>query len=211
MRALSTCPRPGRTHARQRGLGRDWTTATLERPFGPRHQFSRSRSSGSIRSSRASLQTVGAVPAGRDAELCHRRLGVTQRQFCVMDPTAICCASSRSWCESSLRPAHRASHRRGRGRPVACASRPSARCADDHIPPRQSRAVITWCPASRAVRTRARCVLHQICHSAIHARFSEAELARHLHDIEALRAIPKSPSSSPGSRTSPPPSTRRPG
>lgn len=33
--------------------------------------------------------------------------------------------------------------------------------------------------------------LHQICHSAIHARFSEAELARHLHDIEALRADPE--------------------
>lgn len=33
--------------------------------------------------------------------------------------------------------------------------------------------------------------LHQICHSAIHARFSEAELARRLHDIEALRADPE--------------------
>ena len=29
-------------------------------------------------------------------------------------------------------------------------------------------------------------LLHQICHSAIHARFSEAELARRLHDPEAL-------------------------
>lgn len=33
--------------------------------------------------------------------------------------------------------------------------------------------------------------LHQICHSAIHARFSEAELARHLNDIEALRTDPE--------------------
>ena len=33
--------------------------------------------------------------------------------------------------------------------------------------------------------------LHQICHSAIHARFSEAELARHLADIESLRADPE--------------------
>lgn len=33
--------------------------------------------------------------------------------------------------------------------------------------------------------------LHQICHSAIHARFSEAELARHLNDIAALRADPE--------------------
>jgi 5-methylcytosine-specific restriction enzyme A len=30
--------------------------------------------------------------------------------------------------------------------------------------------------------------LHQICHSAIHARFSEAELARRLNDIPSLRA-----------------------
>lgn len=33
--------------------------------------------------------------------------------------------------------------------------------------------------------------LHQICHSAIHARFSEAELARHLADVESLRADPE--------------------
>ncbi len=33
-------------------------------------------------------------------------------------------------------------------------------------------------------------LLHQICHSAIHARFSEAELARRLADPEALRAEP---------------------
>lgn len=33
-------------------------------------------------------------------------------------------------------------------------------------------------------------LLHQICHSAIHARFSEAELARRLADVEALRTHP---------------------
>jgi hypothetical protein len=33
--------------------------------------------------------------------------------------------------------------------------------------------------------------LHQICHSAIHARFSEAELARRLADIESLKADPE--------------------
>ena len=32
--------------------------------------------------------------------------------------------------------------------------------------------------------------LHQICHSAVHARFSETELARRLNDVEALRADP---------------------
>ncbi len=30
--------------------------------------------------------------------------------------------------------------------------------------------------------------LHQICHSTIHALFTEAELARRLHDVDALRA-----------------------
>lgn len=33
--------------------------------------------------------------------------------------------------------------------------------------------------------------LHQICHSAIHARYSEAEIARHLADVESLRADPE--------------------
>ena len=32
--------------------------------------------------------------------------------------------------------------------------------------------------------------LHQICHSAIHARYSEAEIARRLADIENLRRDP---------------------
>ncbi|MGY2052671.1 restriction endonuclease [Methylobacterium sp. JK268] len=33
--------------------------------------------------------------------------------------------------------------------------------------------------------------LHQICHSAIHARFSEAELARRLADVASLREDPE--------------------
>jgi 5-methylcytosine-specific restriction protein A len=33
--------------------------------------------------------------------------------------------------------------------------------------------------------------LHQVCHSAIHARYSEAELARRLCDVESLRAEPE--------------------
>ena len=32
--------------------------------------------------------------------------------------------------------------------------------------------------------------LHQICHSAIHARYSEAEIARRLNDAESLRHDP---------------------
>jgi 5-methylcytosine-specific restriction protein A len=34
-------------------------------------------------------------------------------------------------------------------------------------------------------------LLHQICHSAIHARFSEAEIARRLSEIASLRADPE--------------------
>lgn len=33
--------------------------------------------------------------------------------------------------------------------------------------------------------------LHQICHSAIHARYSEAEIARRLAEVDALRADPE--------------------
>lgn len=33
--------------------------------------------------------------------------------------------------------------------------------------------------------------LHQICHSAIHARYSEAEIAKRLADVEALRTDPE--------------------
>jgi 5-methylcytosine-specific restriction enzyme A len=33
--------------------------------------------------------------------------------------------------------------------------------------------------------------LHQICHSAIHARFSETEIAQRLADVESLRSDPE--------------------
>ncbi|WP_375459136.1 HNH endonuclease signature motif containing protein [uncultured Enterovirga sp.] len=33
-------------------------------------------------------------------------------------------------------------------------------------------------------------LLHQVCHSAIHARYSEADLARRLSDLDSLRAEP---------------------
>ena len=33
--------------------------------------------------------------------------------------------------------------------------------------------------------------LHQICHSAIHARYSEAGIARRLADVESLKADPE--------------------
>ncbi len=34
-------------------------------------------------------------------------------------------------------------------------------------------------------------LLHQVCHSAIHARFTEGQLARELNTVEALRAHPE--------------------
>lgn len=33
--------------------------------------------------------------------------------------------------------------------------------------------------------------LHQVCHSAIHARYSEAEIARRLSDVDSLRQDPE--------------------
>jgi hypothetical protein len=33
--------------------------------------------------------------------------------------------------------------------------------------------------------------LHQICHSAIHARYSEVEIARRLADVDSLKADPE--------------------
>lgn len=33
--------------------------------------------------------------------------------------------------------------------------------------------------------------MHQICHSTIHSRYGETELARRLSDIESLRADPE--------------------
>ena len=33
--------------------------------------------------------------------------------------------------------------------------------------------------------------LHQICHSAIHARYTEAEIARELADLDSLRVDPE--------------------
>jgi 5-methylcytosine-specific restriction protein A len=59
------------------------------------------------------------------------------------------------------------------------------------IPPqaRQSRHHLT--PVLKGGRRGLTVLLHQICHSAIHARYSEAELARRLSDVESLRQDPE--------------------
>jgi 5-methylcytosine-specific restriction enzyme A len=46
-------------------------------------------------------------------------------------------------------------------------------------------------PRLKGGARRSTVLLHQICHNAIHARFSEAELARRLSDIPSLRAEPE--------------------
>jgi 5-methylcytosine-specific restriction enzyme A len=43
--------------------------------------------------------------------------------------------------------------------------------------------------ARRRVRGTVR--LHQICHSAIHARYSEVEIARRFADVDSLKADPE--------------------
>ena len=59
------------------------------------------------------------------------------------------------------------------------------------IPPhaRASRRHLT--PKLKGGRHRGTVRLHQICHSAIHARYSEAEIARRLADVESLREDPE--------------------
>ena len=46
-------------------------------------------------------------------------------------------------------------------------------------------------PVLKGGRNKGTVLLHHVCHAAIHARFTEAELARRLHDPEALRAAPE--------------------
>ena len=60
-----------------------------------------------------------------------------------------------------------------------------------HIPPhaRSSRHHLT--PKLKGGTHKGTVRLHQICHSAIHARYSEAELARRLNDVESLRTDPE--------------------
>jgi hypothetical protein len=59
------------------------------------------------------------------------------------------------------------------------------------IPPqaRSSRHHLT--PRSRGGARLGTVRLHQICHSAIHARYSEVEIARRLADVASLRADPE--------------------
>ncbi len=71
--------------------------------------------------------------------------------------------------------------------------KPATLCAlcDRPIPPqaRASRHHLT--PRLKGGAKLGTVLLHQICHSAVHARFSEAELARRYSNAEALKTAPE--------------------
>ncbi|WP_342105022.1 restriction endonuclease [Methylobacterium sp. SI9] len=59
------------------------------------------------------------------------------------------------------------------------------------IPPRARSSLHHLTPKLKGGTHRGTVRLHQICHSAIHARYSEAEIAKRLADVEALRTDPE--------------------
>jgi 5-methylcytosine-specific restriction enzyme A len=59
------------------------------------------------------------------------------------------------------------------------------------IPPRARSSLHHLTPKLKGGTHRGTVRLHQICHSAIHARYSEAEIAKRLADVEALRSDPE--------------------
>lgn len=59
------------------------------------------------------------------------------------------------------------------------------------IPPRARSSLHHLTPKLKGGTHKGTVRLHQICHSAIHARYSEAEIARRLSDVDALRQDPE--------------------
>jgi hypothetical protein len=59
------------------------------------------------------------------------------------------------------------------------------------IPPRARSSLHHLTPKLKGGTHRGTVRLHQICHSAIHARYSEAEIAKRLAEVEALRTDPE--------------------
>ena len=59
------------------------------------------------------------------------------------------------------------------------------------IPPRAKSSLHHLTPKLKGGAKAGTVRLHQICHSAIHARYSEAEIARRLADTDALRQDPE--------------------
>ena len=59
------------------------------------------------------------------------------------------------------------------------------------IPPQARSSLHHLTPKLKGGTHRGTVRLHQVCHSAIHARYTEAEIARHLADPAALRSDPE--------------------
>ncbi len=59
------------------------------------------------------------------------------------------------------------------------------------IPPNARSSLHHLVPRARGGARLGTVRLHQVCHSAIHARYTEAEIARHLADVASLRADPE--------------------
>ena len=76
---------------------------------------------------------------------------------------------------------------------IASGAQDSVRCplCDRPIPGEARSSLHHLTPRLKGGTHRGTVRLHQICHSAIHARYSEAEIARRLSDIDALRADPE--------------------
>ena len=81
-------------------------------------------------------------------------------------------------------------NREGRGPPPP---KPPAICrlCDRPIPPGAKASRHHLVPKLKSGARLGTVELHQICHSAIHARYSEAEIARRLADVERLKAEPE--------------------
>lgn len=76
-------------------------------------------------------------------------------------------------------------HARSAPAPVLCP------LCERPIPPRAKSSLHHLTPKLKGGARAGTVRLHQICHSAIHARYSEAEIARRLADVEALRGDPE--------------------
>lgn len=70
------------------------------------------------------------------------------------------------------------------------AAPPFCPLCDRPIPPEAKQSLHHLVPKLKGGKGGPVVLLHHICHREIHARFSEAELARQFNTIEALRADP---------------------
>ena len=83
--------------------------------------------------------------------------------------------------------------RRARFEEKGCPPREPERCplCERSIPPHARSSKHHLTPKLKGGTHKGTVRLHQICHSAIHARYSEAEIARRLADVESLRDDPE--------------------